>query len=87
MVYAAVRNQPSIRTRPTSNVFFAPELINSARKIYRTYCNLNTQNRRKPVGVAIDRESHKGQLIFRGNAILLPGECFIDIDLIEAEVY
>lgn len=87
MAHAPVHNQRSIRARPMSSVFFAPELINAARKIYRTYCNLNAQNRRKPVGVAIDRESHKGQLIFRGNPILLPGECFIDINLIEAEVY
>ena len=72
---------------PNSTMFFDPTLIKAARKIYRTYCNLNSQINRKPLGVAIDRESYKGQLVFREKPILLPGECFIHINQIEAELY
>lgn len=87
MSQATVRNHRSYQARKISQALFDPALINAARKIYRTYCNLNAQGTKKPLGVAINRESCKGQLIFKGNPILLPGECFIAINLIEAEVY
>lgn len=67
--------------------FFDPALVKAARKIYRTYCNLNSQLNRKPFGVAIDRDSYRGQLVFKNKPILLPKECFIPIDQIEAEIY
>ncbi len=88
--YASIRKNRTVNQTtavPNSAVFFDPELIKAARKIYRTYCNLNSQNNRKPIGVAIDRESYKGQLVFREKPILLPRECFIDINQIEAEFY
>jgi hypothetical protein len=88
--YASIRKNRTINQTnavPDSTVFFDPALIKAARKIYRTYCNLNSQINRKPLGVAIDRESYKGQLVFREKPILLPGECFIDINQIEAEFY
>ena len=87
MAHAPARNNRSTQTRQTSRKLFDPALINAARKIYCTYCNLNTQSNKRAFWVVIDRESCKGQLIFKGNPILLPGECFIAINLIEAEVY
>ncbi len=64
-----------------------PELITAARKIYRTYCNLHSHLSKKPYGVAIDRDTYRGQLVFKEKPILLPGECFIQIDRIESEIY
>ncbi len=88
--YASVRKNRAVDQTPAvpnSTVFFDPTLIKAARKIYRTYCNLNSQASRKPCGVAINRETYKGQLVFRAKPILLPGECFIPINQIEAELY
>jgi len=42
---------------------------------------------RRPFGVAINRDNHRGQLIFNNKPILLPGECFVPIKQIESEAY
>ncbi|ELS00960.1 hypothetical protein Xen7305DRAFT_00006610 [Xenococcus sp. PCC 7305] len=68
-------------------MFIDPILIQSAKRIYRTYCDSRAQVGRKPLGVALNKETLKGQLIFGERPILLPGECFININQMEAEVY
>ncbi len=90
VTYASIRQNRAVNQTsavPSSAAFFDPTLIKAARKIYRTYCNLNSQVNRKPCGVAINRENYRGQLVFREKPILLPGECFIPINQIEAELY
>ena len=57
---------------PNSTAFFDPTLIKAARKIYRNYCNLNSQVDKKPCGVAINRENHRGQLVFKKLPIQAP---------------
>jgi hypothetical protein len=64
-----------------------PKLLKAARKIYLTYRNLHSQMTKRPSGVAINKDTHRGQLIFRDNPILLPGECFIQLNQLESEVY
>ena len=68
-------------------VFFDPSLIKAARNIYRNYSNLNMPTDTPPVGVVINRDSHRGQLAFKRKPILLPRECFIPLQQIEAESY
>ena len=87
MAHVTSRQNRSTQTKEPSTMFFDPTLIKAARKIYRTYCNLHSQLNKKPFGVAIDRETYKGQLVFRERPILLPGECFIHINQIESEIY
>ena len=82
----STRNQSSAKTQPNM-VFFDPSLIKAARNIYRSYCNLNVSTERKPRGVVINRDSHRGQLSFNLKPILLPRECFSPIQQIEAEAY
>lgn len=60
-------------------------LIKAAKRIYRTYKTLHSKTNRQPQGVAIHRDSHRGQLIFRTNPILLPGETFISLQQLESE--
>jgi hypothetical protein len=60
-----------------------PRLIRSARLIYETYFAVHPDIDR-PLGVAINRITHRGKLIFAGKAVLLPQECFIPFDLIES---
>ncbi len=68
-------------------MFSDPTLIQAARRIYRTYCHINSNIIKQPLGVAIDKDSLRGHLIFRERPILLPGECFIRLNELEAEVY
>lgn len=68
-------------------ILLDPVLLRAARRIYRTYCVLHAKLTKHPFGVAIDQNSHRGQLIFNEKPILLPGECFIPVKQLEAEVY
>lgn len=68
-------------------VFFDPSLIKAARNVYRNYCSIGFTADTKPMGVVINRDSHRGQLAFRSKPILLPRECFIPLKQIEAETY
>ncbi len=76
------QNQPRELT-----ILLDPILLRSAKRIYRTYCILHPKQNRRPFGVAIHRDSHRGQLIFKTKPILLPGECFVPVKQLEAEVY
>ena len=68
-------------------ILIDPSLLRAARQIYRNYCVLHAKLTKRPFGVAIHQNSHRGQLIFRDSPILLPGECFISVKQLEAEVY
>ena len=67
--------------------FFDPSLIKAARNIYRNYYNLSSPSDAEPMGVVINRDSHRGQIAFRPKPILLPRECFIPLKQIESEAY
>jgi hypothetical protein len=60
--------------------------LKAAKKIYKTYCQLHSQLTRYPLGVAINCNTHRGQLIFKKRPILLPGECFVPLNQLESEV-
>lgn len=68
-------------------ILLDPTLLRAARRIYRTYCVLHAKLTKRPFGVAIDQNSRRGQLIFNEKPILLPGERFIPVKQLEAEVY
>lgn len=85
MTYATTSPNRSAKIEVDATMFFDPTLIKAARKIYQTYCNFHDRLQTKPLGVIIDCETYKGQLTFRQRPILLPGERFIRMDLIETE--
>jgi hypothetical protein len=64
-----------------------PGLLQSARDIYRSYYEVHPDETRRPIGLAIDRYTHRGKLIFGVKPVLLPQECFIPLDQIEADLY
>jgi hypothetical protein len=64
-----------------------PNILKSARAIYQTYCHFHVKLAKPPIGVAIDRQTHRGQLLFTKRPILLPWENFIPINQIESETY
>lgn len=63
--------------------FLDPALVRSARQIYITYYEVHPGLMERPIGVAINRFTHRGKLIFAGKPILLPQECFIPFSQIE----
>lgn len=84
---SSTRNNTSAKVKESSMVFFDPTLINAARNIYRNYSSLNIPADNRPMGVVINRDSHRGQLTYTSKPILLPRECFIPMKQIEAEIY
>lgn len=75
----SVENEP--RFDRDSN--YEPGLLQAARKIYRTYINVHPELVDEPLGVAIDRYSLRGKLIFTRIPALLPQETFIPFEDIE----
>jgi hypothetical protein len=78
-------------TQPIDSVDFSAmldsSLLQAARQIYRDYYEVHTEQVQRPIGVAIDRFTHRGQLIFGRKPILLPQECFVPFNQIEAELH
>ncbi len=66
--------------------YLDPTLIRSARLIYETYFAVHPDIDR-PLGVAINRVTHRGKIIFTGKPVLLPQECFVPFELIESSGY
>lgn len=64
-----------------------PAVIRAARQIYRTYYEVHPEITQRPLGVAIDRYTHRGKLIFSGRPVLLPQECFVPFNQIESDLY
>jgi hypothetical protein len=76
--------QVSIPEEPIDfSALLDPSILHSAREIYRTYYEVHPDEVQRPLGVAIDRYSHRGKLIFNGKPVLLPKECFVPINQIE----
>lgn len=83
----STRNNNSAKAKEPNMIFFDPTLVKAAQNIYRTYCNLNIPADNRPRGVVINRDNHRGQLTFNAKPVLLPRECFIPLQQIEAEAY
>ena len=64
-----------------------PAVVRSARLIYQVYYEVHPELTEPPLGVAINRLTHRGKLIFTGKAILLPQECFVPFEWLESEAY
>ena len=62
---------------------YEPGLLQAARKIYRTYVSVHPEVTEEPLGVAIDRYSLRGKLIFTRVPALLPQETFIPFEDID----
>jgi hypothetical protein len=64
-----------------------PNLIQAARQIYRVYYEVHPDEVQRPLGIAIDRFTYRGQLIFTRKPVLLPQECFVPLNQIESELH
>ncbi len=70
-----------------ASILLDPDILRSARQLYKIYYEIHPQKRQRPTGVVVDRYSHRGKLIFRPRPILLYTECFVPFSQIEASIY
>jgi len=87
VVYAAHKQAHSRVDDSDFAALLDPALIRSARQIYTIYYEVHPELTERPLGVAINRFTHRGKLIFSGKPILLPQECFVPFSQIESEMY
>ncbi|MBE9126279.1 MULTISPECIES: hypothetical protein [unclassified Coleofasciculus] len=87
MVYTSQQWQEEYLDRTELPMLLDPSLLRAARQIYRTYYEVHPNLTERPSGVAIDRFTYRGKLIFRSKPILLPQECFVPFSQLEAEIY
>lgn len=96
LVYTSqyTQNQPSPNTRLDSSpesisvsALLDPALLQAARMIYRTFYEVHPDEIRRPIGIAIDRYTHRGKLIFGVKPVLLPQECFVPLNQIDADLF
>lgn len=86
-MYTSQQWQREYQERTELPTLLDPTLLRAARLIYRTYYEVHREMTQRPFGVAIDRYTHRGKLIFRDKPILLPQECFVPFSQLEAEIY
>lgn len=89
MAYSSkVEARPSTEPTPVEPMNFSalldPSILQAARHIYRTYFEVHPDEVQRPIGIAIDRYSYRGKLIFGQKPVLLPKECFIPLSQIES---
>ncbi|MFP4254408.1 MAG: hypothetical protein ACLFRN_08040 [Halothece sp.] len=74
-------------TPDTENVspLFDPYLLRVAQHIYEKCYEIYPYKAQQMQGVAIDRETYRGQLIFKEKPILLPWETFIPSEEIDTD--
>jgi hypothetical protein len=84
-ILVSTPGQPEKNAKETKPSFDS-ELLKVARHIYKNYCVLNPKLTKKPLGVAINPKTHRGQLVFSSTPILLPEECFVPLKQIENEI-
>ena len=65
-------------------VLLDPNLLRAARQIYRVYYEVHPHLEERPIGIAINRNNLRGQLIFGQQPILLPSECFVPLQQLES---
>lgn len=73
-------NQQSSRNVPP---LFDPSVLKAARQIYHAYQQAHPNSTTKPLGVAIDCYTLRGQLIFQRQPALLPQESFVPFSYLE----
>lgn len=71
----------------TPSVLIDPAVLRAARQIYQTYYEVHPEKMQRPVGLVIDRQSHRGKLIFGVKPILLYTESFVPFNQLEASMY
>lgn len=86
-MYTSRQQQDNYAEQMDLRMLLDPNILRAARQIYRVYYEVHPEVTQRPYGVAIDRHTHRGKLIFKRKPILLPQECFVPFSQLEAEIY
>ena len=73
--------------RKDSPLLTDPALLQAAQQIYRAYYEAHPKLVQRPSGVAINRTTLRGKLIFTNKPILLPSEFFVPLSQLESELH
>ncbi|NEQ84025.1 hypothetical protein BJP37_25375 [Moorena bouillonii PNG] len=87
MVYTSQQTQENYQTRLELPKLLDPTVLKAAKHIYRVYYEVHPYLDEQPSGVAIDRYTLRGKLIFSDRPILLPTECFVPLSQLEGDFY
>jgi len=68
---------------PNTFDFEDPSILRAARSIYHLFQSAHPDFNGRPLGVAINRRTYRGKLIFTGKPVLLPQECFVPFSQID----
>jgi hypothetical protein len=68
-----------------SNPWADSRLLRAARQIYRNFFDSHPNLTQRPIGVALDRTSLRGKLVFGARPILLPHEKFIPLEHLQSD--
>lgn len=83
----ATQQQSENYADPSITLLVSPYLQRLAKIVYRAYLETHPDQVRCPLGVAISPVSYRAGLIFSHQPILLPGEFFVPVELIESKLY
>ncbi|MGB3513990.1 MAG: hypothetical protein WBA93_33240 [Microcoleaceae cyanobacterium] len=83
----ATQQRPAKYTDPTIALLLPPSLQKLATRLYYAYLETHADQVRRPIGVAINPVSYRAGLIFSHQPVLLPGEFFVPVELIESKIY
>jgi hypothetical protein len=68
-------------------ILIDPAILRVAQSLYRAYYEITENRVDQPIGVAVDRFTYRGQLVFGPKPILLPEESFVPISALEDSMY
>ena len=83
----ATQQKPAKFLDPSIALLLPPSLQRLAKILYHAYLETHPDLVRRPLGVAISPISYRAGLIFSHQPILLPGEFFVPVELIESKIY
>lgn len=83
----ATQYRPSTYADSNIALLLTPSLQKLAKLLYRAYLETHLDQVNRPLGVAISPISYRAGLIFSHKPILLPGEFFVPVELIESKIY
>ncbi|WGV23439.1 hypothetical protein [Halotia branconii] len=86
-MYALRQEQTNFTTPRKQPPLVDPALIRAAGQIYYTHCEVHPEIAGQTSGVAINRVTHRGKVIFTNQPVLLPQECFVPLNQIESHMY
>lgn len=85
MVYLSQQQVQYSNNPAELHTLLDPTVLQAARQIYHTYYEVHPERPDRPLGIAIDRLSYRGQLIFgQKRPALLPRECFVTLQQLES---